>query len=43
MVLGRTEIHGRAALKVTYMNPLATVEDVDELLRAVAERLFRRA
>ena len=43
MVLGRTEINGRAALKFTFMNPLATVDDVDELLRVVARRLARRA
>ncbi|NNN09593.1 MAG: aspartate aminotransferase family protein [Acidimicrobiaceae bacterium] len=42
MVLGRTEIRGRAALKFTFMNPLATFEDVDELLRVVAQRLHRR-
>ncbi|MDH2903337.1 MAG: pyridoxal-dependent decarboxylase [Actinomycetota bacterium] len=39
MVLGRTEIRGRAALKFTFMNPLATRTDVDQLLDIVAERL----
>jgi L-2,4-diaminobutyrate decarboxylase len=39
MVLGRTEIHGRAALKFTFMNPLANSEDVDQLLDVVAQRL----
>jgi L-2,4-diaminobutyrate decarboxylase len=39
MVLGRTEIHGRAALKFTFMNPLATSADVDQLLDVVARRL----
>lgn len=42
MVLGRTEIHGRAALKFTFMNPLATNDDVDQLLRVVARRLTAR-
>ncbi len=42
MVLGRTEIDGRAALKFTFMNPLATERDVDQLLSAVAQRLTRR-
>lgn len=42
MVLGRTEIHGRAALKFTFMNPLATNEDVDQLLAVVAQRLRAR-
>jgi L-2,4-diaminobutyrate decarboxylase len=39
MVLGRTEIHGRAALKFTFMNPLATSADVDQLLEVIARRL----
>ena len=39
MVLGRTEINGRAALKFTFMNPLATANDVDQLLGVVAQRL----
>jgi glutamate/tyrosine decarboxylase-like PLP-dependent enzyme len=42
MVLGRTEIHGRAALKFTFMNPLATRDDVDQLLTVVAGRLPAR-
>ena len=42
MVLGRTEIHGRAALKFTFMNPLATRDDVVELLAVVAQRLHQR-
>jgi L-2,4-diaminobutyrate decarboxylase len=40
MVLGRTDINGRAALKFTFMNPLATSDDVDELLSVVAGRLL---
>jgi glutamate/tyrosine decarboxylase-like PLP-dependent enzyme len=39
MVLGRTEISGRAALKFTFMNPLATAGDVDQLLDVIADRL----
>jgi L-2,4-diaminobutyrate decarboxylase len=42
MVLGRTEIRGRAALKFTFMNPLATRDDVDQLLEVVAGRLPAR-
>jgi len=39
MILGRTEIHGRAALKFTFMNPLTTREDVEELIAVIAARL----
>ncbi|MHB8335114.1 MAG: pyridoxal phosphate-dependent decarboxylase family protein [Acidimicrobiales bacterium] len=39
MVLGRTRIKGRAALKFTFMNPLATAADVDRLVRVVADEL----
>jgi glutamate/tyrosine decarboxylase-like PLP-dependent enzyme len=39
MVLGRTEIRGRAALKFTFMNPLAERDDVDQLLALVASHL----
>ena len=39
MVLGRTLIKGRPALKFTFMNPLATRGDVDGLLADVAGRL----
>lgn len=39
MVLGRTEINGRAALKFTFMNPLATFEDIDRLISAVEAEL----
>lgn len=39
MVLGRTEIKGRAALKFTFMNPLATTDDVDRLVAMVADEL----
>ena len=39
MVLGRTEIKGRAALKFTFMNPLTTTSDVDDLITLV-EREF---
>ncbi len=35
MVLGRTEIRGEAALKFTFMNPLTTREDVDQLIDTV--------
>lgn len=35
MVLGRTEINGRAALKFTFMNPLISFQDVDGLITAV--------
>jgi L-2,4-diaminobutyrate decarboxylase len=42
MVLGRTEIHGRSALKFTFMNPLATSADVDQLLDVIARRLHDR-
>ncbi len=35
MILGRTVIKGRAALKFTFMNPLATRADVDELIAVV--------
>jgi len=39
MVLGRTEINSRPALKFTFMNPLATRDDVDQLVALVARRL----
>ncbi len=39
MVLGRTQIKGRAALKFTFMNPLATTEDVERVVRVVAAEL----
>ena len=39
MVLGRTEIRGRAALKFTFMNPLAVRDDVDALLTVIRDRL----
>ncbi len=42
MVLGRTQIHSRAALKFTFMNPLATRHDVDDLLAVIADRLADR-
>lgn len=35
MVLGRTEIKGHAALKFTFMNPLATYDDVERLIAMV--------
>lgn len=41
MVLGRTRIKGRAALKFTFMNPLATNAHVDELLAIIEGRLTR--
>ena len=39
MILGRTEIKGAAALKFTFMNPLATRDDVDRLIRIVCDEL----
>lgn len=39
MVLGRTEINGRAALKFTFMNPLLTTKDVDNLISMVERAL----
>ncbi|MEI7591659.1 MAG: pyridoxal-dependent decarboxylase [Actinomycetes bacterium] len=39
IVLGRTEIKGRAALKCTFMNPLATYPDVDRLIHALIDEL----
>ena len=41
MVLGRTVIKGQAALKFTFMNPLATRGDVDHLLSVISDRLAR--
>ena len=35
MILGRTEIKGRAALKFTFMNPLTRPRDVDRLLAMI--------
>lgn len=35
MVLGRTEIGGVSALKFTFMNPLATANDIDHLIALV--------
>jgi glutamate/tyrosine decarboxylase-like PLP-dependent enzyme len=39
MVLGRTEIKGRAALKFTFMNPLVTDQDVERLVTMVISEL----
>jgi L-2,4-diaminobutyrate decarboxylase len=39
MILGRTEINGAAALKFTFMNPLATRGDVDQIIGAVVREL----
>ncbi|MFZ1063201.1 MAG: pyridoxal-dependent decarboxylase [Acidimicrobiales bacterium] len=39
MVLGRTVINGRAALKFTFMNPLATYDDVDRLIEMVTREI----
>lgn len=39
MVLGRTEIKGRAALKFTFMNPLTSSEDVERLVDMVVNEL----
>jgi len=38
-ILGRTEIKGRAALKCTFMNPLATSADVDRILDMIEAEL----
>jgi L-2,4-diaminobutyrate decarboxylase len=39
MVLGRTEIKGRAALKFTFMNPLTTNDDIKSLVDTVVNEL----
>jgi len=39
MILGRTRIKDRAALKFTFMNPLSTTDDVDRLVDVVAKEL----
>ncbi len=39
MVLGRTQIKGRAALKFTFMNPLTSNEDVERLVGMVVDEL----
>jgi len=39
MVLGRTEIDGRAALKFTFMNPLTTFDDVTRLITMVTKEI----
>jgi L-2,4-diaminobutyrate decarboxylase len=39
IVLGRTEIKGRPALKFTFMNPLATHDDVDRLIATIEKSL----
>ncbi|MDP2711681.1 MAG: pyridoxal-dependent decarboxylase [Solirubrobacteraceae bacterium] len=36
-IVGRTRLHGRVALKLTFVNPLARESDVGELLDLVAE------
>jgi glutamate/tyrosine decarboxylase-like PLP-dependent enzyme len=41
MVLGRTEIKGRAALKFTFMNPLMTFNDVDNVVSMVERALLK--
>jgi len=38
-ILGRTEIKGRAALKCTFMNPLASTADVDRILDMIEAEL----
>ncbi|MDE3146439.1 MAG: aminotransferase class V-fold PLP-dependent enzyme [Acidobacteriota bacterium] len=42
MVLGRTEIDARPALKLTFMNPLATRDDVDAIVALITHRLQNR-
>lgn len=39
MILGRTQIKGRAALKFTFMNPLTSTTDVDRLVAMVVREL----
>ena len=39
LVLGRTMVRNRAALKFTFMNPLATSSDVDRLIELVTNEL----
>lgn len=39
LVLGRTVVKGRAALKFTFMNPLTTTKDVDRLVGTVVAEL----
>jgi glutamate/tyrosine decarboxylase-like PLP-dependent enzyme len=39
LILGRTVIKGRAALKFTFMNPLTTSQDVDRIVGLVASEL----
>ena len=39
MVLGRTVVRGRAALKFTFMNPLATRDDIDDAIAMVTRHL----
>ncbi len=39
MILGRTRIKDRAALKFTFMNPLSSIDDVDRLVHLVANEL----
>lgn len=39
LVLGRTVIKGRAALKFTFMNPLTTTSDVERLIDVVAHEI----
>lgn len=39
LVLGRTMIDSRAALKFTFMNPLVTTDDVDRLIELVTNEL----
>ncbi len=41
MVLGRTTLRGRSALKFTFMNPLTTYHDVDQLISGVATEVTR--
>jgi L-2,4-diaminobutyrate decarboxylase len=42
MVIGRTTIKGRSALKFTFMNPLTTTDDVDRLVEMVASEFVAR-
>ncbi len=40
MVLGRTEIHGRAALKFTFMNPSTSEAQIDGLVEKILKTLL---
>jgi L-2,4-diaminobutyrate decarboxylase len=39
LVIGRTDIKGRPALKITFMNPITTQDDVERIIDTVAAEL----